>query len=60
MSIINCSADCIYEDNGKCTLDHVEIISCTSSDECAFYKVREKKKPQPKEDNSYEQTKLPH
>lgn len=36
---INCSFNCVYAKNGKCTLNHIEPFSMISniSADCAYY-----------------------
>lgn len=51
MTNINCSANCIYEVDGKCSLDHISITQNVLNQEtqCAYYTPRknppEKNKP---------------
>ncbi|MCR1898771.1 hypothetical protein NSA47_07215 [Irregularibacter muris] len=43
MTIINCTATCIYEEDGKCSLDHVKTTACTADQDCGFFKERRHK-----------------
>lgn len=51
---INCSLDCIYEKNGKCTLNHSALFLNLSDikNACAYYT------PRPVPANSYDKSKL--
>lgn len=42
MTNINCSASCIYEKNGKCTLNHVSITANVMGHgtDCAYFSPR--------------------
>lgn len=42
MTNINCSANCIHEKNGKCTLNHVSISANIMGygTDCAYYNPR--------------------
>jgi hypothetical protein len=42
MTNINCSSSCIYEKNGKCTLNHVTSISMIIGHDadCAYFSPR--------------------
>ncbi|KRQ86151.1 hypothetical protein ABG79_02103 [Caloramator mitchellensis] len=42
MTNINCSANCVYEQDGKCTLDHVSITQNVlhQGTECAYFTQR--------------------
>jgi hypothetical protein len=44
MTNINCSADCVYENNGKCTLNHISISSSFTGlgADCAYFEPKEK------------------
>lgn len=46
MTNINCSAKCNYEQNGKCTLNHVGITSDVMGygTDCAYYTPKKEKK----------------
>jgi hypothetical protein len=46
--LINCTDNCLYQENGMCTLDNVSSLSNTTSKGCEFYKERVSKT---KEDN---------
>jgi hypothetical protein len=50
MMNINCSEKCIYEENGKCTLNHVTPLSnlFSTQADCAYFNPKEinKKAPQ--------------
>ncbi len=37
MTTINCSLSCIYQSDGKCTLDDVKASSVSAASECAFF-----------------------
>ncbi|WP_113802999.1 hydroxymyristoyl-ACP dehydratase [Garciella nitratireducens] len=43
MTIINCTANCIHQNNGKCSFDHVDTATCTSDQDCAFFQEKGKK-----------------
>ena len=40
---INCSANCIHEDNGKCSLNHVSITAniIGYGTDCAYYSPKD-------------------
>lgn len=42
MTNINCSAECIYESNGKCTQNHVSITASIIGygTDCAYFTPR--------------------
>jgi hypothetical protein len=42
MTNINCSAECIHENNGKCTLNHVSITQNVMgfNTDCAYFTPR--------------------
>lgn len=42
MTNINCSAECIHENNGKCTLNHVSITQNVMGfdTDCAYFTPR--------------------
>ncbi|MBA1336661.1 MAG: hypothetical protein HPY66_3096 [Firmicutes bacterium] len=42
MTNINCSESCVYQENGKCQLTHVSIISGITGHKCAYF---QEKKP---------------
>ncbi|MFZ5966084.1 MAG: hypothetical protein ACOYVK_02745 [Bacillota bacterium] len=50
MTNINCSLDCFFENDGKCTLTHVSIVSSTPHPQCVYYqaKIRENLKAEEK------------
>ncbi|HYE10085.1 MAG TPA: hypothetical protein VEF53_07895 [Patescibacteria group bacterium] len=48
MILINCTDNCLYQENGMCTLDNVSSLSNTTNKGCEFYKERISKV---KEDN---------
>ena len=35
---INCSSDCVYQKDGKCSYDIISNIIICSNSECAYYK----------------------
>lgn len=43
MTNINCSASCVHENNGKCTLNHVSISSSYTGIEadCAYFEPKQ-------------------
>jgi hypothetical protein len=45
MTNINCSAECIHENNGKCTLNHVSITQNVMGfdTDCAYFTPRKNK-----------------
>jgi len=47
LSFINCSENCIYQENGKCSLDHVNPQLCSSKQDCGFFLERKKKREKP-------------
>ena len=38
MTNINCSSSCIYQKDGKCTLDNIDVKCVTPSEDCMYYK----------------------
>lgn len=46
--LINCIDNCMYQENGMCTLDNVSSLSNTTNIGCEFFKERASKE---KEDN---------
>jgi len=52
---INCSANCRYQNNGKCTLNHVSISSSFTGAgaDCAYFQPQ---KPVKTEDNKHRRT----
>lgn len=51
MTNINCSANCVHEKNGKCTLNHVSITQSVMGHgtDCAYFSPREKSSDAPPE-----------
>lgn len=51
MTNINCSADCSHENNGKCTLNHVNITASIIGygTNCAYYSPRDENLAAPPE-----------
>lgn len=45
MTTINCSSNCIHQEDGKCMLDHTHTNSISSSSDCIFFKERCGKQP---------------
>lgn len=43
MTNINCSANCIHEDNGQCALSHVGTTSkeLENGTDCAYFSLRD-------------------
>ncbi|HBM79316.1 MAG: hydroxymyristoyl-ACP dehydratase [Clostridiales bacterium] len=43
MTNINCSANCIYESNGKCTLNIISTMTnfTDSGSDCAYFKQKQ-------------------
>ena len=37
MTNINCSSNCIYQKDGKCTFDNIISKELTSNDNCAYF-----------------------
>lgn len=37
MTNINCSNDCIYQEDGKCRFESVMAMSVTHENNCAYY-----------------------
>jgi len=37
MTNINCTSNCLYQKDGKCSLDNVTAVSVTSTDSCAYF-----------------------
>ncbi|GFR36093.1 hydroxymyristoyl-ACP dehydratase [Thermobrachium celere] len=48
MTNINCSANCVHEKNGKCTLSHISIIvnAIGHGTDCAYYTPRNETPPE--------------
>ncbi|WP_156940163.1 hydroxymyristoyl-ACP dehydratase [Caldanaerobius polysaccharolyticus] len=44
MMNINCTEKCIYQEDGKCTLNHIEPINSTYNPTNCAYFVEKKKK----------------
>lgn len=46
MTNINCSSDCVYQKDGKCTLESVTAMAVISDDDnaCAYYAKEQSKK----------------
>ncbi|KPU45943.1 hypothetical protein OXPF_04110 [Oxobacter pfennigii] len=51
MTNINCSAKCSYENNGKCTLNHIGISSniAGTGGDCAYFQPRQSKSSKDKQ-----------
>ncbi|TYQ17029.1 UNVERIFIED_CONTAM: hypothetical protein Cloal_3630 [Acetivibrio alkalicellulosi] len=46
MTMINCSSNCIHQNDGKCTLDNVTKNTTLVSDNCVFFEEKKcSKKP---------------
>lgn len=41
MTNINCSSSCLYQKEGKCTLDSISIKSITPTSDCIYFKNKE-------------------
>lgn len=41
--LINCSENCIYQNEGICTLKHVTNSSGTPSEDCPYFREKVKK-----------------
>lgn len=52
MTNINCSANCIHEENGKCKLNHISITANVMGygTDCAYYSPRTEGKTAPPND----------
>ena len=46
--LINCTENCVYQNDGMCTLNNVSSLSNTSHSGCEFYQKKGSKK---EEDN---------
>ncbi|HBW26303.1 MAG TPA: hydroxymyristoyl-ACP dehydratase [Hungateiclostridium thermocellum] len=44
MTTINCSSNCVHQQDGKCTLDSVTKNSDSASPDCVFFKERAPKR----------------
>lgn len=46
MTNINCSSDCVYQKDGKCTLERVTAMAVISGDDnaCAYYAKEQSEK----------------
>ena len=42
MTNINCSSDCIYQKDGKCTFDSIISKRLTTNSNCAYYSTENK------------------
>jgi hypothetical protein len=38
---INCSENCRHQNNGKCELTHVGIVSAIGSSKCAYFEQKD-------------------
>lgn len=43
MTNINCSSSCLYQKNGKCTLENISVKSITPTDDCIYFRNKENK-----------------
>ncbi|KAB3530022.1 hydroxymyristoyl-ACP dehydratase [Alkaliphilus serpentinus] len=41
MMTIHCTSNCLYQQEGQCTLTHVTSISEASNKSCAYFKNKE-------------------
>lgn len=43
LTTINCTLNCVYQENGKCALQNVQAITSSSSNECAYFILKEQR-----------------
>ncbi|WP_303860590.1 hydroxymyristoyl-ACP dehydratase [Alkalibaculum bacchi] len=43
MTTINCTSNCIYQENGKCALQNVQAITSSCNDDCAYFISKKQK-----------------
>ena len=48
MMNINCTDNCIYQEPGRCTLDHVTAVDKLNLGRCTYYSKKEGKKIKPR------------
>lgn len=41
MTNINCSSSCLYQKEGKCTLDNISIKNITPTSDCIYFTNKE-------------------
>ncbi len=41
---INCTEDCIYQDSGRCTLDHITAVNKLHPEKCTYYIKKDSQK----------------
>ncbi|MCX7748295.1 MAG: hydroxymyristoyl-ACP dehydratase [Clostridia bacterium] len=46
MTTINCSSNCVYQEDGKCNLDNITILSISSTSDCVFFQENTLKQTQ--------------
>lgn len=44
MTNINCSSSCLYQKDGKCTLENISVKSITPTDDCIYFKNKKDEK----------------
>lgn len=47
MTTINCSLNCIHQEDGKCSLDKITVNTVSTGSDCVFYQEKALKPPIP-------------